>query len=54
VFVETRRMHLYVWTRGEDGWVESEVARPTTPLTLAALGVELTLAEVYEDAPFSD
>lgn len=54
VFVETRRMHLYVWTRGEDGWVENEVARPTTPLTLPTLGIELTLAEVYEDAPFGD
>jgi Uma2 family endonuclease len=50
VFAETGRMHLYVWTRGEDGaWVESEVARPDQTLKLALIGGELDLQTIYRD-----
>ncbi|KAF0176349.1 MAG: hypothetical protein FD124_3067 [Alphaproteobacteria bacterium] len=53
VYVETDRMHLMVWRRGEDGWEESEIAHPEEPLVIETVGVSLTLAEIYEDATFT-
>lgn len=52
VFVEPNRMHLMVWRRTGDGWLEDEVARPDASLTLDSIGVSLTMARIYEDVAF--
>lgn len=50
VLVEPDERKLYVWTRGEKGWRQSEPGPATVALDLPSLGIALTLDEIYEGA----
>lgn len=50
VLVEPDERKLYVWTRTNSGWRQSEPGPTTVALDLPSLGVSLTLDEIYEGA----
>lgn len=50
VLVEPDERKLYVWTRTEKGWRQSEPGPATTVLDFPSLGIALTLDEIYEGA----
>lgn len=50
VLVEPDERKLYVWTRTEKGWRQSELGPASAALELPSLGVSLTLDEIYEGA----
>jgi Uma2 family endonuclease len=49
VYVEPNRVHLLVWERTAEGWIESEIVHPEASLQLAVGDATLTMAEIYED-----
>lgn len=50
VLVEPDEWKLYIWTRTENGWRQSEIGRDRSALDLPSLSVSLTLDEIYESA----
>lgn len=50
VLVDPDRVGAAVWTRGEDGWTRAEAHDLDATLALPAIGCDLPLAELYEDA----
>jgi Uma2 family endonuclease len=52
VFVELDRMHVMIWRRGEDGWMEAEIAHPEASLDLESVGASVPLLEVYAEVTF--
>jgi hypothetical protein len=48
--IEPDERKLYVWTRRENGWRQSELGAASVALDLPALGIAITLDEIYEGA----
>jgi len=49
IYVEPDRMHLMIWRRSADGWIEDEVVHPDAALALTSIGVSLPMSVIYED-----
>lgn len=52
MYVELNRMHVMVWRRNEDGWLEDEVVHPAEAVALDAVGHVLPLTEIYAGVRF--
>lgn len=52
VFIEQYSVGAIVWTRGSAGWAREEVAALEAVIRLPAIGVELPMADVYENVGF--
>jgi Uma2 family endonuclease len=50
VLIEPDERKLYVWTLRENGWRQSELGAASVALDLPALGIAITLDEIYEGA----
>lgn len=50
ILVEPDERKLHVWTRTNNGWRQSEIGPTAAALDLPALGISLTLDEIYEGA----
>lgn len=50
VLIDPDRVGAAVWTRGEEGWTRAEAHDLGATLALPAIGCDLPLAELYEDA----
>ena len=51
VIVEPLLPDIAVWTRDGDGWAYARITDADAALRLPAIGVELPLADIYEDVP---
>lgn len=48
VYVKQDMMHVESWTRDAEGWGGRQFDQPEQLVDLSAIGVKLTLAEIYE------
>ena len=52
VYVASDLMHLMIWRRTAEGWIEDEVVHPEAALELQSMDVRVALSEIYEDVAF--
>ncbi len=48
VLLDSNAARASLWTRGDDGWTNAEVDGPDAVISLGGVGVNLTLAEIYD------